>query len=69
MNVASRIEGLTKRLRTDILISEETYERVKGVVEVEQQGPEVLRGVAREVTTYRVVGLREGLTEARLVSP
>ena len=58
VNLASRIEGLTKEYGGGILISEATYERVRDVVEAQPLGAVPVRGKARPVQLYRVLGLR-----------
>jgi adenylate cyclase len=59
VNVASRLEQLNKELSTDILVSEDTFSRVEGLVEAERQEPHTVRGVSAPVTTYRVIGLKQ----------
>jgi adenylate cyclase len=54
VNVASRIEGLTRNLGARILVSGDTFEAVKGRVEAERVGEEKLKGRDRPVTVYRV---------------
>ena len=54
VNIASRIERLNKKLGTDILVTECTYNRIKHIVEAEKNEPEQIRGVTRPITTYRI---------------
>ncbi|PSB29536.1 CHASE2 domain-containing protein [Stenomitos frigidus] len=59
VNVASRVEGLTKSFRTDILITESLYQLVQEHVEVIFVGEHLLRGREDSPTRlYSLVGLR-----------
>ncbi|HEY9735924.1 MAG TPA: adenylate/guanylate cyclase domain-containing protein [Trichocoleus sp.] len=61
VNVASRIEGLTKQLGTDILITESLYQRVKDQITVVDYGQHRLAGREQEtVQVYGLVSLKEG---------
>jgi adenylate cyclase len=61
VNVASRIEGLTKQLGTDILITDSLYQRVKDQVTVVDYGQHRLVGREQEtVQVYGLVSLKEG---------
>jgi adenylate cyclase len=57
VNLASRLEGLNKEYRTQIMISDATYEQVKG------------RFVAREVDKIRVKGKKHPVTIYELLGP
>lgn len=54
VNTASRIEGLTRKLEADALISEETYQLLEGRVEAEYVGRETLKGKAQPLPLYRL---------------
>ena len=54
VNVAARIQELTKHFRWDILISEETANRLKGSFKLTKEAPIPVRGYSRPVTVYRV---------------
>lgn len=59
VNVASRIEGLTKQLGTDILITQALYDQVKADVEAIDMGAHRLHGREQEaVQVYSLVGLK-----------
>lgn len=59
VNVASRIEGLTKRMGTDILITQPCYELVKHHIVAIDYGTHVLAGREQEaVQVYGVVALK-----------
>ncbi|MBI3965609.1 MAG: GAF domain-containing protein [Chloroflexi bacterium] len=54
VNVASRIEGLTKDTSCKILISESVYERVKHLVPCVDLGPRAVKGRAATVRLYGI---------------
>jgi adenylate cyclase len=59
VNVASRVEGMTKKFQTDILITESLYQLVKDEVEVIGVGEHPLKGREENlVQLYSVVGLK-----------
>jgi len=64
VNVASRLESMTKELKTDILLSEDTYQKVRDHVEAEPLQRMVVRGRAQEILVYRVIKLLEPSTTA-----
>ncbi|HSB42852.1 MAG TPA: adenylate/guanylate cyclase domain-containing protein [Methylomirabilota bacterium] len=55
VNLASRIQGLTKDFKADILISEATRGRLDGTVAVEELPAVRVKGRAEEVNIYKVV--------------
>lgn len=67
VNVAARLEGLTKELRHDVCISEETYQQVQAWVEVDEPVAATVKGRQMPVTVYRLLGLRPGIDPAGLV--
>jgi class 3 adenylate cyclase len=56
VNVAARLESLAKP--GQILISQRTYSKVKGLVEVEKVGEIKVKGIHNPVITYNVKGLQ-----------
>ena len=54
VNTASRVEGLTKELMADILITEETFSRLKGNYQIVPEREIVMRGKTRSIMLYRV---------------
>jgi class 3 adenylate cyclase len=54
VNLASRIQGLTKDFKTDILISAATRDRLDGTIVLEELPPVQVKGREEEVTLYRV---------------
>jgi adenylate cyclase len=65
VNLASRLETNTKDLGCNVLISEDTYELVKDVVEVRPVREITVKGRRAPVMTYEVLGLKgEPLLEA-----
>lgn len=57
VNYAQRIEELTKEFPADILVSEATYEEVKGHVIAKKFGPVTIRGKDAPVNIYGLLGL------------
>jgi adenylate cyclase len=55
VNLASRIQGLTKDFKVDILISEATRSRLEGTVLVEELPAVRVKGRVEEVNVYKVV--------------
>jgi len=58
VNVSSRIEGLTRALDTDLLISDEVYQDVKELITVETFEPVVVKGRSESIVVHCVTGLR-----------
>jgi adenylate cyclase len=59
VNVASRIEGLTKLIGTDILITQSCYDLVKDHIAAVDHGTHVLAGREQEaVSVYGVIGFK-----------
>jgi adenylate cyclase len=56
VNLASRIESLNKPFRTDILICQEAYEKVRGIFKVEPMKRITVKGKAEPQQIYAVVG-------------
>lgn len=57
VNTTSRIMGLTKQVGARILISEETYVRIKDRVKVEEKGTFPVKGKEQEVKVYELVSI------------
>lgn len=55
VNVASRIENLTKEIQCDILVSESTYEYLPEIFDVNRHGPFELKGRSSLITVYEVL--------------
>ncbi|MBD2177958.1 adenylate/guanylate cyclase domain-containing protein [Pseudanabaena sp. FACHB-1998] len=58
VNVASRVEGMTKDLGTDIVITGNLYEIVKDEIDVVDFGEHALKGRVGKVRLYGVIGLK-----------
>lgn len=58
VNIAQRLEQLTKELNCQLLIGEETYERVGWMVVAERVNAQV-KGLDEPITAYKVIGLSE----------
>ena len=56
VNVASRIQGLTKELACDILVSRETLSRLSKSYRTEAHAPRLIKGYSKPVTVYGVRG-------------
>lgn len=59
VNVASRIQGLTKEFGCDLLISEETRQRLKTSFPLEIQGTQLVKGYSRPITLYSILTVNE----------
>ncbi len=55
VNVAARIQGLTRNVGCDILISQETVKRLSVLPEMEQQPPGRVKGYSKPITVYRLL--------------
>lgn len=55
VNLASRIEGLTKALQWDILISEEATSLLSGSFELKREEPRKVKGFSKPVTVYKIL--------------
>jgi adenylate cyclase len=58
VNLASRLEGMTKELGCDVIVSEDLYLQVKDDVEAEPLRKIQVKGREGEVMVYRLIGLR-----------
>jgi adenylate cyclase len=58
VNLASRLETNTKDLAVDILISDDTYELVKDEIDAKPVREIQVKGRAKPVMTYEVLGIR-----------
>ena len=59
INVAARIEGLTRLLKTDILISNEIKEQLDARFILEQMSPLQVKGKSAPLVTYTVHGMKK----------
>ena len=59
VNVAARVEGLNKELKTTLLITEETYAAIRDKVQVRDCGELKVKGRHQAVKVYEVLGLTE----------
>lgn len=58
VNVASRVEGLTKNFGTDILITESLYRLVENEVEAIELGEQAVKGRSVAVKLYSLISLK-----------
>ncbi|MFO7947460.1 MAG: adenylate/guanylate cyclase domain-containing protein [Armatimonadota bacterium] len=56
VNIASRLQHLTKEIGARILISADTYEQIKGQFEIDFEGSFEIRGLEGTTDVYRVMG-------------
>jgi adenylate cyclase len=56
VNLASRIEALNKPFRTDVLISQDSYEEVREIFRVEEMPAIKVKGKSAPLTIYAVLG-------------
>ncbi len=59
VNLAQRLEQLTKEVGANLLISDSTYEYVADLVLAEPLEPLTVKGFDRPILAYRVIGLTE----------
>jgi adenylate cyclase len=64
VNLASRLEGLTKEFDADVLLSEDLYRQVEGRVDATPLQRIHVKGRAQDVMVYRLDGIREVVTTA-----
>ena len=62
VNLASRIEALNKPFGTDILISQDTYNLVKDIYQVEPMQKIKVKGKAEPQQIYAVLGRKDDPT-------
>ncbi len=55
VNLASRLEGLTRQFNVDIVISQSTYDRVKECIKGRLLGEVKVKGKEKPVTVYEVI--------------
>lgn len=58
VNLASRLEGMTKELQCDVLLSEDLFRQVEAEVEAEPLRKIKVKGRDQEVMVYRLIGLK-----------
>ena len=56
VNLTSRIEGLTKKFKCDILASEETVKCLTGSFNLKKEAPRMVKGYSKPITMYQVIG-------------
>jgi len=56
VNIASRIQGLTRELGCDILASQESVEQLVGSCHMEKQSPRLVKGYSKPIIVYRILG-------------
>lgn len=56
VNIAARLESLTRELDADIIVGPETYQEISPYFRLEPCSPVVLRGRSEPLLTYRLLG-------------
>jgi adenylate cyclase len=64
VNLASRLEGMTKELGADVLLSEDLYKKVSDSVDAEPLHRIHVKGREQDVMVYRLKGLRDAVAGA-----
>ena len=64
VNLASRLEGANKYYGTGIMVSERTYEQVRGEILGRELDRIAVKGRSRAVTTFELLGRRAATAEA-----
>jgi adenylate cyclase len=62
VNLASRLEGMTKELQCDVVMSEHLLREVEQYVHAEPLRKIKVKGRDQEIMVYRLIGLREGVS-------
>ncbi len=60
VNLASRIQDLTKSIEWDIVVSEETVRNLKGSFELKKEATATVKGYSKPVVVYSLLGGGEG---------
>jgi class 3 adenylate cyclase len=55
VNLVSRIQGLTKALQWDILVSDETISHLSGSFDLKKETPQDVKGFSKPITVYKLV--------------
>ncbi|MCK4648381.1 adenylate/guanylate cyclase domain-containing protein, partial [bacterium] len=58
VNLASRLESLTREYEAEIIISEAVYKKVKDIIEARALGETKIKGMKRPVRIYEVLCLK-----------
>jgi len=59
VNLASRLEGMTKELQCDVVLSEDLFKQVESHVDAEPLRKIKVKGRDQEVMVYRLIGLKQ----------
>jgi adenylate cyclase len=62
VNVASRIQQLTKVFHCDILIAEDTVDRLNNTFRMEKETPQRVKGYSKPITVFKLcdTGIKKG---------
>jgi adenylate cyclase len=53
--LAARLQGLNKKFGTDILVSATTVAQIRAEVEVQNLGPQSIRGLKEPLEIYKII--------------
>lgn len=59
VNLAQRIENLTRRYKSSIIISQSTYEKTKDIAIVKAYKPVLVKGRVKPVKVYKLTGIKK----------
>lgn len=59
VNLASRLEGLTKTYNANIIISDSTYQKLRGSYKIDQIGEVSVKGKSKPIIVYALTGRTE----------
>lgn len=68
VNLASRLEGLTRYYDVDLVVGEETYEQIKDTYECRELDLVKVKGKTRPVHVYHPIALKDKLSDANLLT-
>jgi len=68
VNLASRVQDLTKDLKWPLLITEHTHEKIKDHFDCEFAEARMVKGKSKPVGIYRVLG-RKGAPDSERIRP
>jgi class 3 adenylate cyclase len=57
VNLASRIQGLTKEFSCDVMLSQTTHDLITGAFQMEQLSAVKVKGKSRDVMVFKLLGL------------
>ena len=55
MNLASRIQELTKKFQCDILVSEEAVKNLENGFDMKKESPSMIKGYSTPINVFQVI--------------